>query len=644
MLSIKDYEAQFGIEEIDKLIFQAQYPKIPISFRLRYLYFAYSKVLDNIKKYHFTAKQIKQHLVKSHYDNFEISFNKKSIEFVQEMDETFIKYFTKEFNSHELEFILYPQKKQNYDFSSQYFNHIENLKITSCRYDDFKFVRKLKSGKLYFLITFKDKKNFLLVSFPAQQKKYILVKNNSKLILLNLRIILESYLQVFFPLRQINEVLEFRLHENFLHQVMRFNYKDEIKMVNKFSCIEANKVSDTYLLEHITQSLNLREENIILTKKALFLDDLIEVLSQHTDIFSTNKTSLENNLLPISIQNHKDVLQDRFYHHPYQDYHEIMCFFHQVAIDPNVTKIQLTLYHIEKNSRIVEALILAAQNHKKVEVYVEVNVDDDLKPVYQYIKLLQKNNIKVFYNPNGPVVHAKMCLVTFKKSSLYKSVSLLSTGNFNEKNAASYCDFSLITYHSGINSDLKKIFDFILHQKKLPRLNHLFLSAHNLRQNLNMLLKYSRKAIKNGHQVEIFLKTKHITDSEIVKRISKLNCPIGIQIRNASEIAYKENIKQYSFIGNYLEHHRVYYFKIKNKEFLYLGSASLSAKNLDHRYELIFPIYNQTIIEQVKEDIITNIQQRNHACWLMTPKGYRFMFDTKQVDIQTFLTHKYASR
>lgn len=644
MISIQDLTAQFGFNEIDKLIFQAQYTKISLVERLRYLYFAYNKIIENIQKFEFRVNETKKNMLSAHLSQFESDFQIKTNEYMKNFEKIFISSFSKELRNMNIELMLYPQKDISYPLVASDFTVLKKMKLTYYSYDDFKFATKLKNNHLYFIITFKDKKKFLLISLPPLQKKYVLLKRDSLKVLVNLSLILQQYLQLFLPFKKIDEVLEFRIYENFMFHSKKYNQSEIANLFDKHSCIEANKIRDIQFFNQLVGALGLTNSSNFLTKRAIFLDDMHEVLEKVLN-FDNQDLNLNNNVYPKNISdnfmNINIINQDKLFHHPYQSYQELIDFFYKIANTPDVSKIQLTLYHIEKKSKIVQALILAAQNNIKVEVYVEVNVDDNLKDVYAYIRLLKRNNIKVYYNAMGPVVHAKMCLISFKHSSLKKSISVLSTGNFNEKNAQTYCDFTMITSHSGINKDLKKIFDFIFYKKKLGCLKHVFFSAHNLRKNLNLLLKHAKSASKDGDEVEIFLKTKHVTDIELIKKISKMSCPVNIQIRNACIIPYKKNIKLYSFIGKYLEHHRVYYFKIKNKDYLYLGSASLTAKNIDHRYELIFPVYQPAFIERIKEDTINNIKQRNHACWHLTQHGYQFNYDESTEDIQTFLNKKY---
>ncbi len=635
-------EISLAFPEIHKLLYQAQLSHIDLNERILYLLFAYKKIREIKSKLEHVVIKNEIALDSKIMSASEKTTQKHIINTFQAIEDIFLTKIQPELIKNHFDIDLIGHNHSSFDS----FELIKNVSITRYHADDFDFINHLKFDVLYYLISLKNTNDFLWISFPAHQKKYFLKKKSENFHICNLSALLKNYLQNHLN-SPIEEIFEFRLNQNLNYELNKWNHKNQKNLAKKFSFLETNKIKNSKFLNKLMETLKLEKMDVFQSEHALFIDDLYEIIQnfqEHLPIKLEQSIAFKpTNFFKSDYDDKFQILlqKDILFHHPYQPYTEIIDLFQTMARHPEVERIQITLYHIEENSKIIDALIQAALMHKTVEVYVEVKIDDDIEKVYQTIDLLKKNQVKVFFNHDEPRIHSKMCLISFNQASKIKAISLLSSGNFHEKNSKTYADFSLVTSHSGINEDLKKIFDYIFYQKTIDSLNHVMFSPFNLRPKLISLINEAKEAFKAGEEIEIFLKTKTLSDSSLIEEISQLNCPIHIFFRNYSQMPAKNNIKQYCFLGKYLEHHRVYYFKIGQVEKLFVGSATLAEKNIDLRLELIFPIYEKEALNQIKDEIIHNIHRNHNSCWKVSTDGEYFQMDDNIEDFQTYLIKKY---
>lgn len=299
---------------------------------------------------------------------------------------------------------------------------------------------------------------------------------------------------------------------------------------------------------------------------------------------------------------------DHLLHPPYHSFESVIRFFEFAAQDNYVKEIYLTQYRIGDNSRILNALIVAAQKGKKVTVFMEVQARFDEQANLEWGDKLEHAGVNVIYSINGVKVHCKIGLVKRVRNGKPETFSILSTGNFHEANAKIYSDLCLFTSHLGICKDVTEVFKQLeLKPETPPVFNHLLVGKNNLRKDLECLIDAEIINAKKGKKAHMILKMNSLEDSRMIEKLyeaSKENVKIDLIVRGIccllpGLIPENSNIRIISIIDRYLEHTRAYYFFANGLEKLYLSSADWMTRNLSRRVEAAFPIYNTVVKENI---------------------------------------------
>lgn len=306
----------------------------------------------------------------------------------------------------------------------------------------------------------------------------------------------------------------------------------------------------------------------------------------------------------------KDILL----HYPYHSYNHIINLLREASIDPTVESIKITLYRVADSSRIANALVNAVKNGKKVVVLVELQARFDEENNIYWANKLQEEGAKVIYGVTGLKVHSKLFLITSRVKGKEIKCAHIGTGNFNEKTARIYTDFSLITCNKLITEEVNKVFDFYVDNFKVGQFKHLAVAPFYMRKVFTGLINREISNAKEGRKSGIFLKMNSLVDKEIIQKLyeaSNAGVPITLIVRGACSLVtgiegFSENIKAYSIVDKYLEHARVFIFHNSGQEKIYISSADWMSRNLDSRSEVAVPIYDSEIRRQLKD--IINIQ------------------------------------
>jgi len=298
----------------------------------------------------------------------------------------------------------------------------------------------------------------------------------------------------------------------------------------------------------------------------------------------------------ISAISKKDVLL----YYPYHSFDYLLDLLREAAIDPNVTKIKISLYRVAKNSKVINALINAAFNGKDVTVAIEIQARFDELNNIEMANRLQAEGVKVIFSEPGLKVHSKICLITRIERNREVHYANVSTGNYHEGTSKFYCDFSLFTKDKRITSEVSKVFTFIKKTIKPPKFKHLMVSPNQLKTNL---LKHIDKEIseaKKGNKAYIKIKLNSLIEPDIINKLyeaSDAGVEIKLIVRSLLSIVpqtknLSKNIKAISIVDRYLEHGRCYIFYAAGKENVYIASADWMDRNFDRRIEVACPIYD----------------------------------------------------
>lgn len=303
----------------------------------------------------------------------------------------------------------------------------------------------------------------------------------------------------------------------------------------------------------------------------------------------------------------KDILL----HFPYQSYEYIIRFLNEAALDPKVEEIKATQYRVAENSAVVNALINAALNGKKVTVLVELKARFDEEANINSARAMTKAGVKIIYSLPGLKVHAKIALVIRKTDK--EDYAYLSTGNFNEKTARIYADHGFFTSDETIINELKLLFNYLENQKTECQFNKLLIGQFNMQDNFLDLIDREISNVKNGGKGHLILKMNGLQERQMIRKLyeaSKKGVKVDLIIRGICCLIpgkpYSKNIRIIRIIDQFLEHARVFYFYNNGKEDIYLSSADWMSRNLHRRIECAFPIEKT----ELKKELINilNIQ------------------------------------
>ncbi len=327
--------------------------------------------------------------------------------------------------------------------------------------------------------------------------------------------------------------------------------------------------------------------------------------------------------------NHHSIFQsitegEKLLHLPYHSYNYILRFFNEAAIDPHVKEIYVTLYRVAADSHIVNALISAAKNGKKVTVFVELKARFDEANNLKWSKKMKAAGIKIINSIPGLKVHAKVALVKRWENKKWENYSFLATGNFNEATGRFYTDHVFFTTNPEFGDELDMLFTY-LQSKTEPVLygkmsfRHLLVSQFNMIKRFNKLIDREIKNARKGRPAGIIIKLNNMQEREMIEKLyeaSQAGVKVQLLVRSICCLApgivgQSENITVHRIVDRYLEHARVFVFHNNGQPEYFMGSADWMNRNLHSRIEVIFPIYDPALCKEI--DDILQMQLKDNA-------------------------------
>ncbi|GMV99418.1 MAG: polyphosphate kinase [Candidatus Hydrogenedentota bacterium] len=294
--------------------------------------------------------------------------------------------------------------------------------------------------------------------------------------------------------------------------------------------------------------------------------------------------------------------KDLLVSYPWQSFDHVIRLLREAAIDPKVSEIRMTLYRASRTSQVVNALVNAARNGKKIFVSIELQARFDEKNNIRIAEALTEAGATVVYGVPPMKVHGKLLLIKGKGGS----VAGLSTGNFNEVTGRLYVDSILLTASRKILAEVEAVFDFLDHASRLrtlasPKFKHLLVSPFNARKTFMKLINREKSKGKDGY---ILIKVNHLTDDKIIDKLEEA-ADAGVQmdliVRTTYAIRSHPNIRAISILDRFLEHQRVYIFGKGADRRVFMSSADLMERNLDWRVEVAFPVYDPALQQEVAD-------------------------------------------
>ncbi|EOR96485.1 Polyphosphate kinase [Arcticibacter svalbardensis MN12-7] len=378
-----------------------------------------------------------------------------------------------------------------------------------------------------------------------------------------------------------------------------------------------------HLLKSISRKLKLQKANKVSGGYYHNLKDFFAFPIQNASLLYEQHPSLHYPF-PHNLQSlfEEIQLEDILVHTPYQSFDTVLRFFNEAVINPEVEEIFTTMYRVANDSRIGHALMSAARNGKKVTVFIELKARFDEANNIKWSKVMKAAGVKIIYSIPDLKVHSKVALVKLKSSNKKTLLGLLGTGNLNEKTAAIYTDHFLLTAHQEMLQELEQLFMFLAKRRKSSQedqfeLKHLLIAQFNLYQQFISLIDTEISHALAGLPAAIIIKINNLEEETLIAKLyeaSNAGVKIHLIVRSVCRLVpgiqnLSEHISIRRIVDRYLEHGRVFIFHNNGAEKIFLGSSDWMNRNIYHRIEVCFPIYDEQLKRQIKD--ITLLQFRD---------------------------------
>lgn len=415
--------------------------------------------------------------------------------------------------------------------------------------------------------------------------------------------------------------------------------------------LEINEYPNEETREFLLKNLNLTEHRMFVTKSPMrcgFLFDLVydmpkNVIEKYTyEDFSPQESSM--------ISKEKSVIEqvydkDLFLSFPYESIDPFIRLLNEAAEDESVVSIKITIYRLAKNSEITKALIKAAENGKEVVVLMELRARFDEENNILWSSRLENAGCRIIYGFDHYKCHSKVCLITKIKDEKISYITQVGTGNYNEKTAKLYTDFSYMTTRQEIGEDAKELFDNFLLGNLNGEYKHLMVSPHSMQVGLDKLIDEQIEKAKVSEDGYIRLKMNSISDRKLIDKLSKASCKgvkIDLMVRGICCLVpgikdKTENINVYQVVGRFLEHHRIYQFGKAENCKLYISSADFMTRNIRKRVEVAVPIFDDYIKHRILNFMDIMFADDTKIRKLNSDKSYSKVENTENKNAQEIL-------
>jgi polyphosphate kinase len=381
------------------------------------------------------------------------------------------------------------------------------------------------------------------------------------------------------------------------------------------------------LLSYLIKRLNLTKQDNLMPGGRIhnfrhFIDFPTHIFKQQNIALKPfHHPLLEDAKTVTDVVLHRDVLL----HFPYHSFDAIIDLLREAAINPEVTEIKITAYRLATQSKVINALINANKNGKKVSVMIELKARFDEEANLYWKTRLEEEGIKVYIGLPNMKVHAKICLIKKVSKKVTTHYGFVSTGNVNEKTAKLYSDSCLLTSNRFIMADVNRLFTYLQSDHKNLHILHgckkLLISPVSMRQKLLHKIDNEIKNHKANKPAGIIIKLNSLTDIILINKLdmaAKIGVPVHLIIRSIFRVPVenkknKNNLKAISIIDSYLEHSRILFFANAGKEDVYISSADWMGRNLDYRIEAACPIEDELLKKEIKDFLQIQLSDNTKA-------------------------------
>ncbi len=395
--------------------------------------------------------------------------------------------------------------------------------------------------------------------------------------------------------------------------------------------LEVEESVDERLLHILVESLSIKSEDIYQVNGPLDLTFLMKMYGLNG--FEQLKENRYGKPVPVDGMAETDIFEqikegDILLHHPFQEFTPVIEFIRQAAADPEVLAIKQTLYRVSGNSPIINALAQAAENGKQVTVLVELKARFDEENNIVWARMLEKAGCHVIYGLVGLKTHCKITLVVRREEDGIRRYVHLGTGNYNDATAKLYTDLGLLTCQTAMGEDATAVFNMLSGYSEPLSWNKLILAPLWLKDRFLYLIDRERRNARAGRPARIIVKVNSLCDKDVIEALyqaAAAGTQIDLIVRGICCLktglpGIGDRITVRSIVGNFLEHSRIFYFENDNSPEYYCSSADWMPRNLERRVEIMFPVEQPKLREQVM-DILTTLLRDTVKAHFLTPEG-----------------------
>lgn len=389
---------------------------------------------------------------------------------------------------------------------------------------------------------------------------------------------------------------------------------------------------DEKVVETLCENLGLKKKRVFYSASPLdfrYVSRIQDELRKKSELFYPKRVPQPSAMFDLKTSIIEQIIEkDRMLSFPYESIRPYIDFLREAANDPEVMSIKITLYRVARNSKIVEALVEAAENGKEVTVLVELRARFDEENNIEWSRRLEHAGCNVIYGLPGYKVHSKLCLVTRKHHDEIQYLTQVGTGNYNEKTAELYTDLMVMTANQEIGENARQVFQALVLGEVVEQSEKLLVAPKCLQNKVLEMIDKEIAHAKQNEKAYIALKMNSLTDKKIIDKLieaSQAGVKIDMIVRGICCLAggvpgYTENISIRSIVGRYLEHSRIYMFGTGDRKKIYIASADFMTRNTIKRVEVAIPVEAEELKLRLEEMFISMMSD-NRKARRMKPDG-----------------------
>lgn len=398
--------------------------------------------------------------------------------------------------------------------------------------------------------------------------------------------------------------------------------------------LELSRDIDKKGIAVLCEYLELDESHVFISSTPLdlsFVFQIQDLLRKNTELYFPKRTPQRSD----QFQDGRSIIEqireeDKLLSYPYESIRPFLHLLTEAAEDPDVISIKMTLYRVAKQSKVVEALIEAAENGKEVVVLVELRARFDEENNIGWSRLLEDAGCQVIYGLDGYKVHSKLCLITRKNGGQVEYITQIGTGNYNEKTSRLYTDLSLMTANVEIGLEASNVFQALSKGEVIEHSEHLLVAPKCLQNKVLAMLDEEIAHARNGEEAYAGFKLNSLTDKKIIDKLieaSEAGVKIDMVVRGICCLipgvkGKTENIRIISIVGRFLEHSRIYIFGSSKRRKYYIASADFMTRNTVRRVEVAAPVYDERLQNKLQDMFDVMLADNQKARYLDAEGNY----------------------